>query len=127
MNNSTQSVTFNRKEKGRAAEEAAANYVEQQGWTILERNWSCRSGELDLIAENGETIVIVEVRSRSGLGYGSPAESVDRRKIQKVRQTAEIYLQRVGKIDRRIRFDVIAVMLGRQLNVVSLEHIEDAF
>uniref|UniRef100_UPI00349FDD42 YraN family protein n=1 Tax=Saccharibacillus sp. CPCC 101409 TaxID=3058041 RepID=UPI00349FDD42 len=116
-----------RKDKGRAAEEAAALYLQRQGWTVTERNWSCRAGELDLIARRAETILFVEVRSRSGTGFGLPAESVDARKVRKVRRTAEIYLQRFGLLDRRIRFDVIAVMLGRELEIRSLEHIEEAF
>lgn len=116
-----------RKDKGRAAEEAAASHLQQQGWRIIERNWSCRSGELDIIAEQGKILLFVEVRSRSGISYGMPAESIDARKIQQVRRTAEVYLHRFGLSDRQIRFDAIAVMLGRNLEIRSLEHIEEAF
>ncbi len=118
---------YNRKEKGKAAEQAAALHLERNGWTVKERNWSCRTGELDLIAVKDQTILFVEVRSRSGSGFGLPAESVDARKIQKVRHTAEVYLHRFGLSDRVIRFDVIAVMLGRNLEIRSLEQIEEAF
>lgn len=120
-------VSPTRKDKGSAAEEAAASHLKRQGWRIIERNWSCRSGELDIIAEQGEIMLFVEVRSRSGLGYGMPAESIDARKIQQVRRTAEVYLHRFGLSDRQIRFDAVAVMLGRNLEIRSLEHIEDAF
>ncbi len=120
-------ISPTRKDKGRAAEEAAASYLEQEGWRIVERNWSCRSGELDIIAEQGGILLFVEVRSRSGTGYGMPAESIDGRKIQQVRRTAEVYLHRCGISDRQIRFDAVAVMLGRNLEIRSLEHIEDAF
>lgn len=120
-------ISPTRKDKGKAAEEAAASYLEQAGWRIVERNWSCRSGELDIIAEQGEILLFVEVRSRSGIGYGMPAESIDGRKIQQVRRTAEVYLHRFGISDRQIRFDAVAVMLGRNLEIRSLEHIEDAF
>ncbi|NGZ75522.1 YraN family protein [Saccharibacillus alkalitolerans] len=116
-----------RKDKGRAAEEAAALHLQREGWDIAERNWSCRTGELDLIATQGETVLFVEVRSRSGIGFGLPAESVDARKIRQVRRTAEVYLHRFGLSDRPVRFDVIAVMLGRDLRVRSLEHIREAF
>lgn len=116
-----------RKEKGRAAEDAAVLHLQQEGWTIVERNWSCRSGELDVIAEKGELLLFVEVRSRSGSGYGLPAESIDARKIQKVRRTAEVYLHRFGFSDRLVRFDAIAVMLGRHLEIRSLEHFQEAF
>ncbi|OWR27832.1 YraN family protein [Saccharibacillus sp. O23] len=120
-------TAYTRKEKGKAAEDAAALHLERNGWTVKERNWSCRTGELDLIAVRGETILFVEVRSRSGSGFGLPAESVDARKIRKVRHTAEAYLHRFGLSDRPIRFDVIAVMLGRNLEIRSLEQIEEAF
>lgn len=121
------SMAPTRQDKGRAAEEAAVLHLQRQGWTIAERNWSCRSGELDVIATKGPIILFVEVRSRSGSGFGLPAESVDARKVRKVRQTAEVYLHRFGLSDREIRFDVIAVMLGRRLEIRSLDHIEEAF
>ncbi|OWA33748.1 YraN family protein [Saccharibacillus sp. O16] len=127
LNSKPAAQSYTRKEKGRAAEEAAALHLEQQGWIIRDRNWSCRTGELDLIAAREDLILFVEVRSRSSSAFGLPAESVDARKIHKVRHTAEVYLHRFGLSDRRIRFDVIAVMLGRNLQIRSLEQIEEAF
>lgn len=99
-----------------------------RGYRIVARNWRCRSGELDVVAEREDTLVFVEVRSRSGHGaQGTPEESVDLRKIRQVRATAEIYIHQVGTAGRTVSFDVIAVQLGEDAEVVSLNHIRGAF
>lgn len=77
-----------RKAKGAMGEEAAALFLETLGYRILDRNWRCRSGEIDLIARQEHILVFIEVRSRSSSKYGTPAESVTPRKITQVRQTA---------------------------------------
>lgn len=117
-----------RKERGRKAEQAACEHLISQGYTILERNWRCRSGELDIIARKRDVLVIVEVRSRSqqAADFGTPAESVNARKIKQVRDTAAVYLHRTGQSDANLRFDVIAVTFGRGDNI-ALEHIQAAF
>ncbi|WP_054958651.1 YraN family protein [Paenibacillus dakarensis] len=118
----------NRRQKGAAAEEAAAQHLIQNGYRILDRNWRCRTGELDIVAEKDSVLVIVEVRSRSGSSnFGTPSESVDRRKMQQVRSTAEHYLHVKKQYGRPIRFDVIAVMLNAELTTASIEHIPNAF
>lgn len=121
-------VSYNRKQKGAAAEEGAVQYLTSQGYSILERNWRCRSGELDIIAEYAGDLVFFEVRSRSrGLLQGSPEESVDARKIHQVRSTAGVYLHMNGHEERRISFDVITVLLNDDLSIASLGHIREAF
>lgn len=117
----------NRREKGAAAEQAACDYLAAKGYAILDRNWRCRSGEIDIVAELGRLLVIVEVRSRSGSRYGTAAESVDYRKIRQVRGIASTYLHYKRLEDREMRFDVIAIELDAARNVVSLQHIEGAF
>ncbi|CAM2897232.1 YraN family protein [Paenibacillus sediminis] len=118
----------NRKQKGQAAEEAAAQYLESQGYHILARNWRCRSGEIDIIAQMGDTLIFVEVRSRSGASaYGTPAESITPRKIKQVRDTAAVYLHMNHLSNRPIQFDAVAVMLSHDLHVQSLDHIKNAF
>lgn len=118
----------NRRQKGAAAEEAAAAHLIRNGYRILDRNWRCRTGELDITAEKDGTLVFVEVRSRSSSGiFGTPSESVDRRKMLQVRSTAEQYLHVKKQYGRAIRFDVIAVMLNADLSTVSLEQISNAF
>lgn len=120
--------TDERKARGQRAETLAAEYLLAQGYSILSANWRCRSGELDLIAEQDGGIVIIEVRSRSShaLSYGLPSESITPRKIRKVRATAAVYLQQSGKLTAPVRFDVITVLFQADAEP-KLEHIEAAF
>ncbi|MGG4220774.1 YraN family protein [Paenibacillus jamilae] len=115
-----------RKAKGTMGEEAAASFLEHLGYRILERNWRCRSGEIDLIAKQEHILVFIEVRSRSSSKYGTPAESVTARKITQVRQTAAVYLHMNGIGDAPVRFDMISVRLSAETAVVT-DHFKDAF
>ncbi|MGQ3480502.1 YraN family protein [Paenibacillus sp. TY11] len=115
-----------RKAKGAMGEEAAALFLENLGYRIIERNWRCRSGEIDLIAKQEHTLVFIEVRSRSSSKYGTPAESVTARKITQVRQTAAVYLHMNGIGDTPIRFDMISVRLTDETAVVT-GHLMGAF
>ncbi len=119
-----------RKQKGAAAEEQASIYLATKGYEIIDRNWRCRSGELDIVARKEDCLVFVEVRSRSGSSrYGTPAESVNTHKMIQVRKTAEVYLlyKQIDIETIRIRFDVIAVLLNADMAVSTLEHIMEAF
>ena len=108
------------RELGDAAESRAAAYLAGLGYEILERNFACRMGELDIVAKIGETIVFVEVRSRSSVRFGLPQETVVAAKRRKLLRAARLYAQARG-LDCPMRFDVIAD--GPE----GLEHIEDAF
>ncbi|AWB44278.1 YraN family protein [Paenibacillus sp. CAA11] len=118
-----------RKAKGMAAEQAAAAYLQSLGYRIIARNWRCRSGELDIIAEHSETLIIVEVRSRSAASsaFGTPAESITARKIRQVRETAAVYLHQMQGYHLKVRFDVVAVLLDKSNVCCSVEHIQNAF
>lgn len=96
---------------GLRAENAAATYLEAQGARILLRNYRCRCGELDIVAQLGESeLAIVEVRTRSSIAYGGAAESVDAGKRQRlVRAATRLLLQRRELARLRVRFDVIVV------------------
>ena len=107
---------------GQRAERKAEKHLQRQGLKIVLRNFRCRGGELDLIAEHGEHIVIIEVRERSHTTYGSAAESVDHHKQQKLIHAARVLLQEnPAWEDRPIRFDVVGID-GRQVT-----WIQDAF
>lgn len=80
--------------RGQAAEAEAARYLERQGLRLLARNFSCRWGEIDLIAEDGDTLVFVEVRWRRAGALVDAAASIDGRKRQKLWRTAQVYLSR---------------------------------
>lgn len=126
--NSPSGKKDSRKQKGAAAEELAAAALIEKGYRVLERNWRCRFGELDIVAETGETLVVIEVRSRSGTAsFGTPSESVNARKVMQVRNTAQQYVHHKRYYERPIRFDVISIILRPDLTPVSMEHIENAF
>lgn len=95
---------------GAAAEQHAADHLKQSGLTLLSRNYRSPYGEIDLIMEQGETLVFVEVRFRRRTDYGTPAETVDRRKQERLRATAEHFLQHDRRAyNRPCRFDIVAI------------------
>lgn len=98
--------------QGRYAEDLACRYLERQGLRLLERNYRCARGEIDLIMQHGESLVFVEVRYRRSSAFGSGAESVDRRKQFRLIETALHYIQKRNAVGRPSRFDVISVSPG---------------
>jgi len=98
---------MNRKELGARAEDAAARFLESRGLRILERNFRCKMGEIDLIAEDGAALVFVEVRSRASSSFGTAAETIGPSKRRKIIKTALFYLQSRGLFERASRFDVV--------------------
>ncbi len=99
-------------DRGKQAEEYAYRYLKTQGLDLIERNYRCNSGEIDLIMEHDGVIVFVEVRFRRSERFGSPAETVDYRKRRKLIKTALHYLQAHPKLAQRpSRLDVMAVSL----------------
>jgi putative endonuclease len=97
--------------RGRAAEDRALAYLQQQGMQLVERNFSCRCGEIDLIMREQKTLVFVEVRQRSSAQFGGAAASVTATKQTRLWRTAEYYLQRYPK-PPSCRFDLIAIESG---------------
>ena len=114
-----------RGELGRRGEALAADFLRTNRYTIVARNYRCRAGEIDLIALDGEVLVFVEVRSRSGIGVGTPFESVDGRKQAQVARVARYFLAAHGWHDRDARFDVVGVRFDREPPAV--EHLRGAF
>ena len=110
--------------QGEAAENAALQYLQRQGLRFIERNYRCKLGEIDLIMQDGISLVFVEVRFRRSTRFGSPAETVAARKQQRVVRAAAYYLQR-HKLDQPCRFDVIGIQ-GNS-DPVKVEWIKDAF
>ncbi|HBG47827.1 MAG TPA: YraN family protein [Deltaproteobacteria bacterium] len=116
---------MNRIAVGKAGEDEAAGFLERHGYRILERNFRCRYGEIDIIARDGKTIVFVEVKTRGSDRFGPPGASVDGRKQRKMTITSSFYLEGLGHTDPDIRFDVVCIEMkdGR----AQIEHIQDAF
>lgn len=118
-----------RKHTGKIGEAAACIYLTEAKYSIINRNWRCRTGEIDIIAEQEDRLIFIEVRARMAGGrFGTAAESVDHRKQQKLRNTAQVYLRSIGRSDASIRFDVIAITLNRMdESIVECKHYESAF
>ncbi|MFG1780926.1 YraN family protein [Rhodococcus oryzae] len=113
-------------ELGAWGEELAAGHLAKEGLTILARNWRCRYGELDLIARDGDAVVFVEVKTRSGRGYGTPAEAVTFAKQGRIRRLAGLWLAEQPHGWRHVRFDVVAVVVESGRDPV-LEHLRAVF
>lgn len=120
-------MTGHRRQLGLKGEEAAAGYLKRSGYRVLNKNYSCRLGEIDIVALESDTLVFIEVRSRSSDEYGLAQESVTMRKQLRLRQLAWHYLKAEGKTGSSCRFDVISVLFDENGNLKRLEHIENAF
>jgi len=117
--------TCDRRGYGDEGEEATARLLESQGYQIRSRNFRCRYGEIDLVAEKDDTICFVEVRMRSSAIWGDPSNSVSWAKQRRVVKAALHYLLAYGVHGKMIRFDVVSV-IGRGRDAV-LEHLPNAF
>ena len=111
---------------GNFGERVAASHLEAKGYEILERNWSVREGEIDIIAAKPDEIVFVEVRSRRGGRFGTPEESITGRKAAHVRSAVAAYLQEHPEAPENQRIDVVALELDAKGRVLRVEQIENA-
>ncbi len=110
---------------GRRGEDAAAHFLKRKGMKIIERNFRTPVGEIDLIVRHRKTLAFVEVKTRSGQLFGTPAEAVGQRKQQQIIRAANWFLNDRGDQGLQPRFDVVAVIMdGENFNV---EHIPAAF
>jgi putative endonuclease len=122
-------LTRIRKSVGAEGEKLAREHLAANGYEILDANWRCKAGELDIVAMKDGTLAIVEVRTRSAASshlFGAPEESVDRRKRAKLRVLAELYMQQTGRRNLPVRFDVIAVTLHGNTAEANIRHIVSA-
>jgi putative endonuclease len=111
---------------GRAGEDRAVAYLGERGYRLLSRNWRCRAGELDIVATDGHEVVVVEVKTRRGIGFGHPLDAVDQRKRARLWRLAMAWAtQHPDDVrGRGIRIDVIAIT-GPDPATASLEHVRD--
>lgn len=100
-----------RKTEGQRGEEIACKALKKRGYRILDKNFSCRHGELDIVAEDNDVVCFIEVKSRSSENYGLPEEAVTRWKKRKLLNTAFVYIEKKNIKDRDMRFDIISVDL----------------
>ena len=114
-------------ERGRWGEQLAADYLQRRGYELLAKNFRSRWGEIDLIAARGGYLVFVEVKLRKSDAYGAPAAFVDEAKRQRIRRTAEIWLQsHADPSERQPRFDVIEID-APEGRAPRMRHLENAF
>ncbi len=106
---------------GERGEDLAAHYLERAGLSIVERNYRCKAGEIDVVALDGEELVFAEVRTRSGAAFGTPEDSITARKRRKMAECAFSYLAERGAHGRSWRIDLVAVELDRG-HVVRVDH-----
>jgi putative endonuclease len=111
---------------GRRGEQLAVDFLIDRGLRVLARNWRCPEGELDVVAAEGPVLIVCEVKTRSGLGFGEPAEAVTARKAARIRRVTQAWLAERGSGWPEVRFDVLAVLLppgGR----ATVQHYRAAF
>jgi putative endonuclease len=111
---------------GAWGEEIARQYLETKGYRILARNWRTQEGEVDLVAQDGETIVFVEVKTRTSKEFGWPEESITVTKRRRLQRSAMAYLSDQDLIDILWRIDVIAIDRNHSGGVERLDHYIDA-
>ena len=113
---------MNKRKVGSGKERIAAEYLKDHGYRILEMNYYCKAGEIDIIALDGDAVIFVEVKYRTSENCGDPLSAVDRAKQRQITRTARDYLWRSGYgAETDCRFDVIGITGGR------ITHIENAF
>ncbi len=106
---------------GGFGERLATAHYRAHGYAVLEQNWRCRAGEIDLLCARGTTLVVCEVKARTGSAHGHPLEAVTRPKQRRLRRLAALYLHQHGGRWSEVRFDVVGVLDGK------LEVVEGAF
>ncbi|MCK4761614.1 MAG: YraN family protein [Candidatus Aminicenantes bacterium] len=110
---------------GSQGEEAAARYLERKGYKIIEQNYRACGSEIDLIAQYGDTLCFIEVKTRKTDDFGLPAEFVDFRKRKKIIRGARVFTGRKKYAEMYVRFDIVAVIYEGRAPVIN--HIENAF
>jgi putative endonuclease len=99
-----------RRTLGRYGEELAARYLAEQGLLVVDRNWRCAHGEIDLVARDGDCLVFCEVKTRRTERFGGAVEAVDRRKVATLRRLVAAWLQSHDERAVRVRIDVIGIL-----------------
>ena len=118
-------MSTSRKRTGDVGEKIAAKYLADHGYTILDTNYRCQYGEVDIIAEHKDCLVFVEVRTKKSLTYGTPEESITQSKKEKLILTAQTYIQEHDDIPDNWRIDVVAIEMNKDNSVKRIELVEN--
>ena len=117
---------MNRKKIGATGEKLASNFLKNKGYRILESNFRCRHGEIDIIAQKRGCLIFIEVRTKSSSAFGNPEESITAAKKEKLISTALTYLKTHANSPVQWRIDFIAIELNQEGKVNRIELIENA-
>ena len=107
---------------GQQGEQLAAGFLAEAGLMVLERNWRCKQGEIDIVAVDGTTLVICEVKTRSGLRFGTPLEAITRQKAWRLRKLAVLWVNAHGLIFEEIRIDIVGILRDAS-GEFTIEHV----
>jgi putative endonuclease len=107
---------------GKSGEQAAADYLESAGFRILDRNWRCADGEIDIVAVDRQVFVVCEVKTRSGTRCGTPVEAVGRAKLRRLRKLAVAWLNAHGVRYDQVRVDIVGLVF-EGTGGYTIEHI----
>lgn len=118
---------LNNKFTGKIGEDIAGRYLASNGYNILQRNYRTKYGEIDIIAKEGDYIVFIEVKTRRSQNFGYPREAVDKYKQSRIRNIASLYMAAKKLRDKKVRFDVVEVVLNENNNIKSILIIKNAF
>lgn len=111
---------------GRWGEELAVEYLTNRGYLILERNWRCRDGEIDIVARHGGELVFVEVKTRASVQFGHPFEAITAQKLARLHRLAASWCQSHPRGSQPIRIDALAIVAPRG-HTPTVEHLEGLF
>ena len=117
---------MNRRDTGILGEKIAGDFLKKRGYQILETNYRCPYGEIDIVARYGDYLVFIEVRTRKSLRFGSPEESITHAKRQKLIATAWHYQQDIADTPLLWRIDTVAVELNQKNEILRIELTENA-
>lgn len=98
-------------ELGKLGESLASDYLARRGFTVVDLNWRCRQGEIDLVAFDAEILVITEVKTRRSLAYGHPFEAITKAKLDRLRTLSVLWARHHGYLASPLRIDAVAVLL----------------
>ncbi len=115
-----------RRDTGNLGEKLAQDFLKKQGYHILETNYRCPEGEIDIVARHKDYLVFIEVRTKTSLEFGSPEESITPTKMGRLRATAARYQQAHDNLPQLWRIDVVAVELNQKGELLRIELIENA-
>jgi len=116
---------INQQKLGKLGESLAAKYLQKRGYSIIERNFRIRYGEIDIIARDGDTLVFVEVKTRKSTQFGLPEEVITPKKLHELLQTAAFYNTRHNTHTKKQRIDLIAIRVSDNNTVEDIKHIQN--